>query len=72
MELSGIIGIVVGALIGHIVAAGVAGGSYAYVGGGFFEVTEDPMGCLQGCLVEIVAVGIGAGAGYVIATLLAG
>jgi hypothetical protein len=48
MELAGIIGIVVGALIGHIIAAaGVAGGSYAYVGGSVFEVTEDPMGCLQ-------------------------
>jgi hypothetical protein len=72
MELSGVIGIVVGGLIGHIIAAGIAGGSYAYVGGGLFEVTEDPMGCLQGCPVEIVAVGIGAGAGYFIATLLAG
>jgi hypothetical protein len=72
MELSGIIGIVVGALIGHIAAAGIAGGSYAYVGGGMFEVTEDPMGCLQGCLVEIGAVGIGAGAGYFIGTLLGG
>jgi hypothetical protein len=72
MELSGVIGIVVGGLIGHIIAAGIAGGSYAYVGGGLFEVTEDPMGCLQGCVVEIVAVGIGAGAGYFIARLLAG
>jgi hypothetical protein len=72
MELAGIIGIVVGALIGHIIAASVAGGSYADVGGGLFEVTEDPMGCRQGCLVEIVAVGIGAGAGYFIATLLTG
>jgi hypothetical protein len=72
MEFSGIVGIAVGALIGHIVAAGIAGGSYAYVGGDMFEVTDDPMGCLQGCLVEIVAVGIGAGAGYFLAMLLAG
>jgi hypothetical protein len=72
MELSGVIGIVVGALIGHIIAASIAGGSYAFVGGSLFEVTEEPMGCLQGCLVEMVAVGIGAGAGYFIATLLAG
>lgn len=61
-----LIGILVGALIGYAVSASIAGGSYRYIGGEWWEITEEPMGCLAGCLLEIVAVAIGAAAGYIV------
>jgi len=67
-----LIGLIVGALAGHAVATMIAGDSYQHVGGGWFEVTENPIGCLQGCLVEIVCVGLGAGIGYFIGSMLTG
>ncbi len=67
-----LIGLIIGVLAGHAVATMIAGGSYQHVGSGWFEVTEDPMGCVQGCLVEIVCVGLGAGLGYVTGSLLTG
>ena len=72
MELAPVIGLIVGVLVGHMIAAMIAGGGYQYVGGDLFEIVREPMGCIQGCVVEIVAVGLGGGAGYVIGTLLAG
>jgi hypothetical protein len=70
MEDMQLIGIVIGAIVGHLIAAMIAGGSYAYVGGNLFEVTEEPMGCIQGCLVELIAVGLGGAAGYIIASFV--
>ncbi len=70
MDLYQALGAFIGAIVGHMVAAMVAGGSYTYLGGDLFEVTEEPMGCIQGCIIEIVAVGLGAGAGYVLGSLL--
>ena len=70
MEIIQVAGVIIGALAGHLVAAMIAGGSYTYIGGNVFEVTEEPLGCIQGCLVEIIAVGLGAGAGYIITYLI--
>ena len=67
-----LIGIIVGGLLGYIVAAAIAGGSYRYVGGDLWEVVEDPMGCIPGCLLEIVLAIIGAGVGFLVGSLLAG
>lgn len=64
-----LIGIIVGALVGYIIAAAIAGGSYRYIGGNLFEVTKEPMSCLPGCLLEVVLVAIGAGVGYFIGSL---
>lgn len=72
MELAPYIGLVVGLLVGHMIAAMIAGGGYEYVGGNLFEVVREPMGCIKGCVIEIVAVGLGGGAGFVIGSMLAG
>lgn len=61
-----LIGIIAGAFVGYVIAAAIAGGSYRYIGGNLFEVAKEPMSCLPGCLLEIVLVVIGAGAGYMI------
>jgi hypothetical protein len=67
-----LIGTIIGAFVGVIVAYGIGGGRYRHVGGGWFEVVEDTPGCLASCLLEIVSVTIGAAAGFVVASLLAG
>ena len=54
-----------------MVAAMIAGGGYSYIGGNLFEVTREPMGCIRGCVVEIVSVALGAGAGYAIGSVFA-
>lgn len=72
MELAPIIGFVIGALVGHMVAAVIAGGGYQYIGGDLFEVVREPMGCIKGCVIEIVMVGLGSGAGFVIGGMFGG
>ncbi len=70
MEVVQVVGVIIGAIVGHLVAAMIAGGSYAYIGGNLFEVTEEPLGCVRGCLVELMAVALGASAGYFIAYII--
>ena len=67
-----LVGIIVGALAGLAIAAGIAGGRYRHVGGGWFELVEDPMSCLPGCLLQIVLTVVGAGAGYLIGSMVGG
>ncbi len=67
-----LIGAIIGGLAGHLVAALIAGGGYRYIGGNWFEVVREPMSCLKGSLVEVLCVGLGAGAGYVLAPMLFG
>jgi hypothetical protein len=55
MEGIRLVGIIISAIVGHFIAAIIAGGSYTYVGGNLFEIAEEPMGCIQGCLVEVIA-----------------
>lgn len=73
-ELTGaqLIGMIAGGLLGYIIAASIAGGSYQHIGGGWFEIVEDPMGCLPGCLLELALVAVGVGAGFVIGGLFGG
>jgi hypothetical protein len=73
-ELTGaqLIGMIAGGLIGYAIAASIAGGSYRHIGGGWFELVEDPMSCLPGCLLEIALVAVGAGAGFVVGGLFGG
>lgn len=67
-----LIGIIVGAVVGYAIAAAIAGGSYRHIGGGWVELVEDPMGCLPGCILEIVLTALGAGAGYLIGSAIGG
>jgi hypothetical protein len=67
-----LIGMIAGGLIGYVIAAGIAGGNYRHIGGGWFELVEDPMGCLPGCLLELALVAAGVAAGFVIGGLLGG
>ena len=64
-----LIGIIIGGLLGYIIAASKAGGSYRYLGDDLFEASDDAMGCVSGCLLEIVLMAIGAGAGYFIGSM---
>ena len=73
-DLSGgqIIGIIVGALIGYIIAGMRSGVSYLHVGGGWFEVIDESEGCLRGCLSVIFWVALGIAAGFLIGGALIG
>lgn len=64
-----LIGMIVGALIGYAIAASIAGGSYRYIGSNLFEVVKEPKGCLPGCLLELLLVALGAGAGYLVGSI---
>jgi len=64
-----LIGVIIGGIVGYAVAATIAGGKYEYLRGNLFLVTEEPMGCIPGCLITLVAVGIGGGLGFVVGSM---
>ena len=76
MESLQLIGLVVGAgvglLIGVIWANSKYGGQYRHVGGGWFEQLRPGSGGARGCLLELFMILVGAGAGYLVGTLLLG
>ena len=49
----------------------ITGGGWRHVGGGWFVAEEGRLGCVPGCLLEIVLAAIGAGVGFLIGSLLA-
>jgi hypothetical protein len=67
-----LVGIVVGALVGYMAGYAITGGGWRHVGGGWFVSEEARLGCVPGCLLEIVLAAIGAGVGFLIGSLLAG
>ena len=67
-----LIGIVVGALVGYVAGYMITGGGWHYIGDGWFVAEEGRLGCVPGCLLEIVLAAIGAGVGFVVGSLLTG
>lgn len=67
-----LLGLLLGALLGYIVAVNMVGAKYRYLGGDLMEMVEEPADCLTGCVVTLLAVAIGAGAGYVLGGMLGG
>lgn len=64
------IGIVIGGIIGFFVAIAITSARYRNLGGGWWEMTEEPMGILKGLLVNLIGIIIGAGVGYLIGSIL--
>jgi hypothetical protein len=64
-----ILGLIVGAFVGWIIAAAITAGKYRYLGGPYFEQTKPPMGC-AGCLIQIILAGIGAAVGAAVGFVL--
>jgi hypothetical protein len=71
MSAEQIIGLVAGAFVGYIVAGMTVSPRYRHLGSGWFQITRR-MGFGRGCLLTILWIAIGAGAGYLVATLLTG
>ncbi len=66
-------GIVVAAFLGCIIVGMRAGVSYHHIGGGWFEVIDEPEGgCLRGCFSVIFWVALGTGAGFLLGGSLIG
>jgi hypothetical protein len=69
IERPDLIGAVFGGLLGFAIGSIIAGGKYRSVGRGWYEMVEEPTGCLGTILVMIVGGLIGAAAGYIIGGL---
>lgn len=69
MSAEQIIGLVAGAFVGYVVAGLTVGPRYRHLGAGWFQVVRR-MGFGKGCLLTLLWIAIGAGAGYLVASLL--
>ena len=61
---------VIGGIVGFIIALSVATGRYTYIGGGRVMETRESMGVLKGLLVECIGTVLGAGIGYLIGSIV--